>query len=692
MSTTPAIRQNIGLLRSPLDLFLRTWHRRQLSWSARLLRYAFALATLAVPAAVSFILQSHASLGPVISVSYVIAVCAAAWWGGAFSGILVSCATVPVVTMVATHGKIIVPPHLDPVGLVVLFFIAVLVSRVATSRKRVEEMLRTNNEELEKKVQARTADLSKTAASLELEVLKHEKTEQQLRLSEQRYRLLFEDSPLAMAVFDAETLEFLAANGTAEELFGYKRQELLRMKLPDTWPPKEIPDMEGIVSAIQTTTAFTDVVPALQKGGKLLNVEMRMRCIDFDGRRAQMALLTDITEQKRLEFMLRQSQKMEAIGSLAGGIAHDFNNLLTVILGYSDSILHKLGKSDPLRDKVSEIQAAGKRAANLTSQLLAFSRKQILKPQVLDLNDVVSNISRMLGRLVGEDIQISLHLAASLGRIQADPTQLEQVLVNLAVNARDAMPSGGQLVIETQNTDLDDHAATLHGVPPGQYAVLIVTDTGCGMSEETKARVFEPFFTTKEVGKGTGLGLSMVFGVVKQSGGTVTIYSELGVGTSFKIYLPRLDAPVAQTDEVQEIHSLSAAVNGATILLVEDEPSLRALAREVLKEAGYRVVEASNGKDALRISQELETEPGLLLTDVVMPEMSGLQLAEELRRKWPSLAVLYTSGYTDHALLQRNVLRQDMPFLQKPYMPGSLLEQVGNVLASSAEPHALVPA
>lgn len=688
---SPVTRQNAlhTGFEPPLTSWLRRWGGGEQSWPARLLGYVLALASLALPAALTLVVGTHVALGPIVSLSYVIAVCAAAWWGGLISGLLVSCATVPVVTMIVTRGKMFLPPHLDPVGLIVLFFIAVLVSRVASSRKRVEKVLRAANDELEEKVAARTADLSRTASSLEAAVRKHERTEEQLSQSERRYRMLFEDSPLPMAVLDAETLGFLAVNRTAETLLGYSRAELLSMTLPDTWPSKDTPGMADTIKAIRADDDYSGSSVSRQKSGQLLTLEVRARGIDFGGRNARLALLTDVTEHKRVESMLRQSQKMEAVGNLAGGIAHDFNNLLTVILGYSDTILHNLRDDDPMRDKITEIHAAGRRAANLTSQLLAFSRKQILNPQILDLNGVVSNISRMLGRLVGEDIQLALHLDTDLGRIQADPGQLEQVLVNLAVNARDAMPTGGQLVIETHNVDLDDHAATLQGVPPGRYAVLVVSDTGCGMDEQTKARVFEPFFTTKEVGKGTGLGLSMVFGVVKQSGGTVTIYSELGIGTTFKIYLPRVDAPVAEAQEANEVPDVPHG-NGATILLVEDEPSLRALAKEVLQIGGYRVVEASSGQDALAVANELTAEPGLLLTDVVMPGMSGLQLAEELRTKWPGLAVLYTSGYTDHALLQRNALRHDMPFLQKPYMPASLLESVATVLAEKPRPEVLI--
>ncbi len=345
---------------SPLPFLKSWWPGNQSSrLSGSLLRYGLSLASLAIPAAVTLVLKTHTSLGPVISASYVIAVCAAAWWGGFLPGILASCATVPVVTAVATRGKFIIPPHLDPVGLIVLIFISVLVSRVAASRKRVEEVLRAANDYLEDKVQARTVDLSTSSTSLAAEVLEHQKTEVQLRQSEQRYRLLFEDSPVAMVVFDAGTLEFLAVNATAEELYGYKRDELLRMTLQDTWPPKDVPAMMDSQEALRAHHASIDTFVAQHKSGKLFDLEVSVRSIDFDGRKAQLSLLTDITEHKRLESLLRQSQKMEAIGNLAGGIAHDFNNLLTVILGYSDSILRKLGHADPLRENVSEIQAPG---------------------------------------------------------------------------------------------------------------------------------------------------------------------------------------------------------------------------------------------------------------------------------------------------------------------------------------------
>ncbi len=541
------------------------------------------------------------------------------------------------------------------------------------ARQRAE--LEATNEIVEGKVLERTAELQASELAVED--------------SEQRYRMLFEGSPLSMVVFDAETLEFLAVNAATEELYGYTRAEFLKMTLRDTRAPEDVPALTDFVKRIEAADAYRGAFRVRRKDGQFVMIETRGRTIEFAGRRARLALITDITEQKRLESQLQQSQKMEAVGRLAGGIAHDFNNLLTVILGYSDSILRKLTADNPLHNKVSEIQAAGQRAANLTSQLLAFSRKQILQPQTLELNSVICGISQMLRRLLGEDIEIALHLAADLGQVQADVTQLEQVVVNLAVNARDAMPQGGQLVIETRNCEMDQCAASLENVPPGEYVLLAVSDTGSGMDEKVKARVFEPFFTTKDVGKGTGLGLSMVLGVVQQSGGTVTVYSEPGLGTTFRIYLPRLGAPGMGTAKPEEPEAV-ASKKGATILLVEDEGRVRTLATELLSEAGYTVVEASNGKEALSIAQSCSHAPALVLTDVVMPEMSGPELAEQLRKKWPGIAIVYTSGYTDHALLARSTLQQDTPFLQKPYSSGALLKQVATVLERTKRPAVLI--
>jgi len=399
----------------------------------------------------------------------------------------------------------------------------------------------------------------------------------------------------------------------------------------------------------------------------------------------------DITELKHSEEALGhskeqflQSQKMEAIGQLAGGVAHDFNNLLTVITGYSNLALSKLNPVDPLCFYLEEIKKASDRAASLTCQLLAFSRRQVLQPRVLDLNAIVADLAKMLSRLIGENIKLKTVLAPELGSVKADPGQVEQVILNLAVNARDAMPQGGRLTIETHNIRLDDEYVGIHlGAAPGDYVMIAVSDTGCGMDEKTRERIFEPFFTTKEVGKGTGLGLSTVYGIVKQSGGSIWVYSEMGKGTTFKVYLPRID------EEPQEYHrgteEREIARGTETILLVEDEEMLRRLAREVLEMKGYRVLEAANGGEAIRLCEEYRGRIHLLLTDVVMPEMSGRALADQLLQARPDLLVLYMSGYTADAIVNHGVVDEGTLLIQKPFTPGALAQMVREVLESAGK-------
>jgi signal transduction histidine kinase len=382
------------------------------------------------------------------------------------------------------------------------------------------------------------------------------------------------------------------------------------------------------------------------------------------------------------EKQLVQSQKLEAVGRLAGGISHDFNNLLTVILGYSDIMKRNLREGDPLRRNVDEITRASERAASLTRQLLAFSRKQVMQPKVFDLNTVVSDLEKMLRRMIGEDIELRVTAETDLGNIKADPVQLEQVLMNLVVNARDAMPKGGKLSIETANVYLDESYSQDHvSVVPGHYVMLAISDTGCGMDEETRQRIFEPFFTTKEQGKGTGLGLSMVYGIVKQSGGNIWVYSEEGRGTTFKIYFPRVTA--AAEEYRRAAHGLEVEGGSETILLVEDAEWVRTLARQVLESAGYRVLEAGNADAAIKLCDSINGDRiDLLLTDVVMPGMSGNDMSRILLAKHPGMPVLYMSGYTDDAIVQHGVLEAGINFLQKPFTPAALASKVREVLDS----------
>jgi len=393
----------------------------------------------------------------------------------------------------------------------------------------------------------------------------------------------------------------------------------------------------------------------------------------------------DATERKSLEEQLRQSQKMEAVGRLAGGIAHDFNNLLTIVSGYCQLLLDSSGIGERDRSGIKEIKKAGEQAASLTRQLLAFSRKQVLAPRVLDLNAVVSNLEKMLRRLIGEDIELVTILRADLGRVKVDPGQVEQIIMNLAVNARDAMPKGGKLTIETANVELDEPYAHSHlPCQPGHYVMLAISDTGTGMDVETQKHIFEPFFTTKEKGKGTGLGLATVYGIIKQSGGFIWVYSEAGHGSAFKIYLPRT---MERGEVVDVAPSHGEPLKGTeTILLVEDEAALRAMVQGILIAHGYKVLEAANGMEALILSKQYSDPIHLLLSDVVMPQMSGRELAERMTCFRPAMKVLYVSGYTDEVIVHNGMLGLSTDFLQKPFTPAALARKIREVLDTRQEP------
>ncbi len=386
----------------------------------------------------------------------------------------------------------------------------------------------------------------------------------------------------------------------------------------------------------------------------------------------------DETERRRLEEQLRHSQKMEAIGRLAGGVAHDFNNLLTGIIGYAELALRRLPPADALAHDLEEIRKAGRRAADLTRQLLAFSRKQVLQPRVVDLGQLVADMEKLLRRVIGEDVDLRIPRPPILGRVRADPGQLEQVVMNLAVNARDAMPRGGTLTIAVGAAPADAGNAPKAGAPPSPFVALAVTDTGSGMTDEVKAHLFEPFFTTKAVGKGTGLGLSTVYGIVEQSGGRIEVESASGRGTTFRILLPRVEA---EESPARDRPTRGEPPRGReTILLVEDEDPLRTLAGRVLRESGYAVLEARDGEEALRIASGLPAPPDLVVTDVVMPRLGGPDLAGRLAALWPALRFLYMTGYVAEETARRGLADPSRALLEKPFSPGALLARVRDVL------------
>jgi len=503
-----------------------------------------------------------------------------------------------------------------------------------------------------------------------------------LKASEAQYRALFEQSPLPKFLFDVHTLRFLQVNAAALRTYGYTRDEFLEMTIQDIRPTDDVPAFLATLESIAPGATRAQLIKHVRKDGAILDVEISAHKFMLGERLCCLTVATDVTDRLKVDLRLRQAQKMDAIGNLAGGVAHDFNNLLSVILGYGEMMIAPLHADDPNRADLEEILAAANRAEELTRQLLAFSRQQVLQPRGLDLNAAIGSVARMLRRIVGADIELSIVSRAGIGAVLADPGQVEQVIMNLVVNARDAMPNGGKLTIETASVELDDDYARAHAdVKPGQYVMVAVTDSGSGMDAATRERIFEPFFTTKERGKGTGLGLSTVFGIVRQSDGHVWVYSELGVGTTVKVYLPEAHVEVAVVKAAPD--PTETRRGSETVLLVEDEGSVRTITRTILERHGYRVLEAQSGGDALLICEQHKATIHLLLTDVVMPLMSGRQLAERLVLVRPAMKVLFMSGYTDDSIVRHGVLDSDVAFLQKPITPDRLTRKLREVLSEA---------
>ncbi|HXQ25410.1 MAG TPA: PAS domain S-box protein [Candidatus Acidoferrales bacterium] len=513
------------------------------------------------------------------------------------------------------------------------------------------------------------------------DITERKRASEALRLSEASFRSVVENAPYGI-VRAGPSGQLLRVNPALQKMLGYESQEeLLRMNLAtDLYSDPQ--QHQHILDLLASQESFRDVeVEWKRKDGTLAKARCSGRLVKNQGEEGDYfeVFAEDITEQRLLERQLRVAQKMEAIGRLSGGIAHDFNNLLGVIIGYSQVLKHKLGAGNGLFEHAEEIEKAGQSAASLTRQLLAFSRQQVLAPAVMNLNSLLSDMGKMLPRLIGEDIELALRLDPGLGRVKADQSQVEQVLMNLAVNARDALPQGGKLTIETANVTLDDAYTRYHpGSRAGDYVMLSVTDTGTGMTADTLAHLFEPFFTTKARGKGTGLGLATVYGVVKQSGGYVWVDSELGKGSSFKVYLPRIEEAVAAAKApAPPIEALHGA---ETLLLVEDADALRKLAKALLEEHGYHVVPAANGAEALQIVEQRQVPIDLLLTDVVMPGMNGRALAERLGQLQTGLKVLYMSGYTDSSIVDHGVPDAGTHLLHKPFTEETLVQKVREVL------------
>jgi len=516
---------------------------------------------------------------------------------------------------------------------------------------------------------------------------KNRQSEEALRESEEKYRTLYDSSRDAIMILSTDKV-FLNGNPACVKMFGCRDEDEFISLTPTALSPEY--QMDGALS-VEKSQKMISI--AMEQGshffewkhkrvnGEEFYARVLLASIKLSGKKILQATVRDITEHKKLEAQLRQSQKMEAIGILAGGVAHDFNNILTTIIGNAELALMNVIKDKSLRKGIKEIKKAGERAVSLTRQLLAFSRKQIVQPKILDINELLTDMEKMLGRLIGEDIEMLTIPAPALWQVEIDPGQIEQVIMNLAINAKDAMPCGGKLTIETANADLDENYSHEHGIEEkksGRYVMLAVSDTGIGMDKETHEHIFEPFFTTKKVGKGTGLGLATVYGIVKQNNGFIWVYSEPKQGAIFKVYLPEVKKDA--DPEKKEKKSVVKLNGSETVLIVEDDGLLRNLTQNTLQRYGYKVLDAENGEDAIRVCKEYDGRIDLMITDVVMPKIGGREAAKRLLPLYPQMKVIYMSGYTDDAIVHHGVLEPGLNFLEKPFTPKGLTLKVREVL------------
>ena len=512
------------------------------------------------------------------------------------------------------------------------------------------------------------------------DITERKHSEETLRASEEAFRLLFSNNPLPMWVYEIDTLKFLEVNDAAVQHYGFSRDEFLQMTIRDVHPPEDVPELLDYISKEAPGMRPMREWRHHKKNGEVINVFAASHTLNFAGRPAVLVVIQDVTERKKLEEQFRQSQKMEAVGQLAGGVAHDFNNILTVISGHTHLLLMDGNLDGQTKESLNQISASATRAANLTRQLLAFSRKQMMQPRPLNLNTTIENLTQMLRRIIGEDISLQYTAGAGLPFIEGDSGMIEQVLMNLVVNARDAMPGGGKLFVETQTVSFDATAvAGRANARAGKFVCLSVRDTGSGIAPEILSHIFEPFFTTKEVGKGSGLGLATVYGIVNQHKGWIEVESQVGIETVFKIFFPAISAPVAK-DETKP-GRVEIPGGNETILLVEDESGVRKLARRILEQQGYNIVEAESGRAALNLWHDCAAKVDLLLTDLVMPDgVSGKELAEQLHREKPRLKIIYTSGYSTDTFETDYFTREKRNFLQKPYDANSLRKAVRECL------------
>ena len=497
------------------------------------------------------------------------------------------------------------------------------------------------------------------------------------------FALLFAQNPLPMCLFDDESLQFLEVNDAAIELYRYSRAEFRAMRITDIHSPEEVNRLLEDRLTHRRPFHRAGIWRHRRKDDTIIEVEIHSRLLEFAGYGAVLVVMHDMSEQRRLEHQLLHAQKMEAVGRLAGGVAHDFNNLLTAVLGYSDLLLANPEIVPSMRGDVLEIRQAATSAAELTHQLLAFGRKQLIQPTALNVTAALERLKRLLQRVIGENIKVVMRLDPGVKNVRLDPSQFEQIVVNLAINARDAMPFGGTLTVETSTQFLDDAYARLHlTVIPGEYVMAAISDTGEGIDAKVLPHIFEPFFTTKPAGKGTGLGLATVYGIVKQNEGNIWVYSELRHGTTFKIYFPALQS----TEDTATFVPDERAPGGTeTILIVEDDARLRRLAERILSRLGYTVLVAATGYEALRLAAWHERAIDLLFTDVVLPDLAGPTLASKIREVRQEIAVLFSSGYTEGAIAHHGVLDAGMVFLPKPFTPETLARKLRDVLDARAK-------